>query len=193
MEIDPQIGDILQSLSINSSVQVRHGAANASDVIGSLIRPLTHDFGLSGIYICASRGAGEIIDMLVEAQIDPSPIHFIDLVSTSTVGGTDVSHSNISFIDSPVILESIMLRTMYFQRAQSAQQMFVILDSAHALSIYNDERMLAEYVHNFVNTFRQRNTLSIILTIPDQVPPEVLANLDLYCTDLIDRGNLVIG
>jgi hypothetical protein len=30
------------------------------------------------------------------------------------------------------------------------------------------------------------------LNVPDQVPPMVLSNLDLYCTDLIDRGQVVI-
>ncbi|MAK77946.1 MAG: hypothetical protein CL992_01520 [Euryarchaeota archaeon] len=193
MDIDPRIGDVLKSLSINSSVQVRHGANNAFDIIGSVVRPLLLEFGLPGIYISASRAAIEVIDALMEEGIDPSPMHFIDLVSTSTIGGTDVSHTNISFIDSPVMLEAIMLRTMYFQRARPNEQMFVILDSVHALSIYNEPRLLAEYIHTFVNTFRRRNTLSILFTIPDQVAPEVLANMDLYCTELIDRGDLIIG
>ena len=193
MDIDPRIGDVLKSLSINASVQVRHDASNSFDIIGSVVRPLLLEFALPGIYISASRSAIEIIDALMEAGIDPSPMHFIDLVSTSTVGGTDVSHTNISFIDSPVMLEAIMLRTMYFQRARPDEQMFVILDSVHALSIYNDPRMLAEYIHTFINTFRRRNTLSVLLTIPDQVAPGVLANMDLYCTELIDRGDLIIG
>ena len=53
--------------------------------------------------------------------------------------------------------------------------------------------MLAEYLHTFVNTFRQREVLSVIINVPDQTPPGVLANLDLYCTDLIDRGQIVIN
>jgi len=34
--------------------------------------------------------------------------------------------------------------------------------------------------------------LTAIVNVPDQTPPGVLANLDLYCTDLIDRGQVVI-
>jgi hypothetical protein len=52
--------------------------------------------------------------------------------------------------------------------------------------------MLAEYLHTFINTFRQREVLSVILNVPDQTPPLVLANLDTYCTDLIDRGQVVL-
>ena len=53
------------------------------------------------------------------------------------------------------------------------------------------DRMLAEYLHTFINTFRQREVLSVILNVPDQTPPLVLANLDTYCTDLVDRGQVV--
>ena len=45
------------------------------------------------------------------------------------------------------------------------------MDSINALSIYNDDRMLAEYLHTFINTFRQREVLSVLINVPDQTPP----------------------
>ena len=90
------------------------------------------------------------------------------------------------------MLESILLRTLYHLRTTPYERNFVFIDSVNALSIYNDDRMLAEYLHTLINTFRQREILTVMLTIPDQTPPAVLANLDLYCTDLIDRGNVTI-
>ena len=85
-----------------------------------------------------------------------------------------------------------MLRTLYLLSEYSDTGNFVILDSVNALSIYNEKRMLAEYLHTFINTFRAREVLTAIINVPDQTPPGVLANLDLYCTDLIDRGQVVI-
>ena len=70
----------------------------------------------------------------------------------------------------------------------STNNAIVLVDDDHSLS-----EMLAEYLHTFVNTFRQREVLSVIVNVPDQTPPGVLANLDLYCTDLIDRGQIVIN
>ena len=90
------------------------------------------------------------------------------------------------------MLESILLRTLYTLRTVTNQRNFVFLDSVNALAIYNDDRMLAEYLHTFINTFRQREVLSVLLNVPDQTPPLVLANLDTYCTDLIDRGQVVL-
>ena len=124
---------------------------------------------------------------------DISRIQFIDLVSSGILGGTDVEYNNIHFVDSPIMLESVLLRTLYILRMTTSARNFVFLDSVNALAIYNDDRMLAEYLHTFINTFRQREVLSVILNVPDQTPPLVLANLDLYCTDLIDRGQVLIN
>ncbi len=161
-------------------------------VTASTIVPLLQMFEMGGVYISASRGASEIIQAFETIGIDVSNIHFIDLVSSGILGGTNVQYNNVSFVDSPIMLESILLRTLYWLRTAPNLRNFVFIDSVNSLAIYNEEKMLAEYLHTFINTFRQREVLSVILNIPDQVPPSVLSNLDLYCTDLVDRGQVVI-
>jgi archaellum biogenesis ATPase FlaH len=191
-ELDQRIAEQLTEVSLNSAVQVRCGNSNAFMVTASTLIPLMQMFEMGGVYICATRGAVEIIDGFEAIGVDVSEIHFIDLVSSGILGGTDTDHPNITFVDSPIMLESVLLRTLYTLRISQSERNFVLIDSVNALAIYNEERMLAEYLHIFINTFRQREVLSIILNVPDQVPPMVLANLDLYCTDLIDRGQVVI-
>ncbi|MDP6199647.1 MAG: hypothetical protein QF531_02655 [Candidatus Poseidonia sp.] len=191
-ELDQMIAEQLTQVSLGSSVQVRLSSANAFAVTASTMLPLMQMFEMGGVYISASRGAVEIIQAFEAIGVDVSNIHFLDLVSSGVLGGTDVPYSNITFIDSPIMLESILLRTLYTLRTVNNQRNFVILDSVNALAIYNDDRMLAEYLHTFINTFRQREVLSVILNVPDQTPPLVLANLDTYCTDLIDRGQVVL-
>ena len=191
-ELDQMIAEQLTQVSLGSSVQVRLSSANAFAVTASTMIPLMQMFEMGGVYISASRGAVEIIQAFEAIGVDVSNIHFLDLVSSGVLGGTDVPYNNITFIDSPIMLESILLRTLYTLRTVNNQRHFVFLDSVNALAIYNDDRMLAEYLHTFINTFRQREVLSVILNVPDQTPPLVLANLDTYCTDLIDRGQVVL-
>ena len=191
-ELDQRIAEQLTQVSLGSSVQVRMSSANSFAVTASTMVPLMQMFEMGGVYISASRGAVEIIQAFEAIGIDVSNIQFLDLVSSGVLGGTDVPYSNITFIDSPIMLESIMLRTLYTLRTVNNQRNFVFLDSVNALAIYNDDRMLAEDLHTFINTFRQREVLSVILNVPDQTPPLVLANLDTYCTDLIDRGQVVL-
>ena len=192
-ELDQRIAEQLTQVSLGSSVQVRMSSANAFAVTASTMVPLMQMFEMGGVYISASRGAVEIIQAFEAIGVDVSGIHFLDLVSSGVLGGTDVPYANITFVDSPIMLESIMLRTLYTLRTVNNQRNFVFLDSVNALAIYNDDRMLAEYLHTFINTFRQREVLSVILNVPDQTPPLVLANLDTYCTDLVDRGQVVIS
>ena len=191
-ELDQQIAEQLTQVSLGSSVQVRMSASNSFAVTASTMIPLMQMFEMGGVYISASRGAVEIIQAFESIGVDVSGIHFLDLVSSGVLGGTDVPYSNITFIDSPIMLESILLRSLYTLRTVSSARNFVFLDSVNALAIYNDDRMLAEYLHTFINTFRQREVLSVMLNVPDQTPPLVLANLDTYCTDLIDRGQVVL-
>ena len=192
MELDQRIAEQLTEVTLNSSVQVRCGTSNAFMVTASVIVPLLHSFEMGGVYISASRGATETIDALETLGLSTENIHFIDLVSSGFLGGTEVEHKNISFVDSPIMLESVLLRTLYHLRTTSNERNFVFLDSVNALAIYNEERMLAEYLHTFINTFRNREVLTVILNVPDQTPPSVLANMDLYCTDLVERGQVVI-
>ncbi|MGY8745621.1 MAG: hypothetical protein ACKVG2_03625 [Candidatus Poseidoniales archaeon] len=191
-ELDQRIAEQLTEVSLNSSVQVRCGNSNAFMVAASTMVPLMQMFEMTGVYICATRGAVEVIEAFEAIGVDVSQIQFVDLVSAGILGGTDVPYTNITFVDSPIMLESVLLRTLYILRISSSARNFVLLDSVNALAIYNEERMLAEYLHTFINTFRQRDVLSVILNVPDQVPPMVLSNLDLYCTDLVDRGQVVI-
>ena len=191
-ELDQRIAEQLTQVSLGSSVQVRMSSANAFAVTASTMVPLMQMFEMGGVYISASRGAVEIIQAFEAIGVDVSGIHFLDLVSSGVLGGTDVPYANITFVESPIMLESIMLRTLYTLRTVNNQRNFVFLDSVNALAIYNDDRMLAEYLHTFINTFRQREVLSVILNVPDQTPPLVLANLDTYCTDLVDRGQVVL-
>ena len=191
-EIDQGITDQLTEVSLNSAIQVRCGNSNAFMVTASTMIPLLQMFEMSGVYISASRGAAEIIQAFEAIGVDVSHIQFIDLVSSGILGGTSVPYSNVHFVDSPIMLESVLLRTLYILKTTNHERNFVFLDSVNALAIYNEDRMLAEYLHTFINTFRQQEVLSVILNVPDQTPPLVLSNLDLYCTDLIDRGQVVI-
>ena len=191
-ELDQRIAEQLTEVALNSAVQVRCGNSNAFMVTASTMVPLMQMFEMGGVYISGSRSAIEMIEAFETIGIDVSHIQFIDLVSSGVLGGTDVDRTNVHFVDSPIMLESILLRTLYLLRTTTNERNFIVLDSVNSLAIYNEDRMLAEYLHTFINTFRQREVLSVILNVPDQTSPLVLSNLDLYCTDLIDRGQVVI-
>ena len=121
----------------SSAIQVRVGTSNSELIIASILQPLIQGFGMRGVYICASRSAAEIIQTLDSIGIDTSGVQFIDTVSSGFIGGTEVPYPNIRFVDSPIMLESIMLQTLYHLSEFKETGIFVILDSVNAISIYN--------------------------------------------------------
>ena len=180
-ELDQGIAD--QLTEVSSAVQSKLGVA--TQMLSRLQQasiPLVQMFEMGGVYISASRGASEVIQAFESVGMDSLNIQFIDLVSSGILGGTNVPYNNIHFVDSPIMLESVLLRTFYILQTNNSERNFVFLDSVNALAIYNEDRMLGEYLHTFINTFRQQEVLSVILNAPDQTPPLVLSNLDLYCT-----------
>lgn len=191
-EFDEKIAEQLTQVTVNSAVQARCGTTNSFRVVASMLHPLLDNFGMGGVYVCASRGATEIIEALESIGVDVSQLYFIDCVSSSRAGGTETDNPNITHVDSPVMLESILLRTMFLMRTMVTERNFVLIDSVNAMAIYNDDRLLNEYLHMMINHFRAQEVLSLIINVPDQTPASVLANLDLYCTDTIDRGQVVI-
>ena len=142
IELDVGIAQQLaEEVTPSSAIQVRVGTSNSELIIASLLQPLIQGFEMRGVYICASRSATEIIQTLERIGIDPSGIQFIDTVSSGFIGGTTVPYPNVRFVDSPIMLESIMLQTLYHLSEYTETGNFVILDSVNALSIFNEKRM----------------------------------------------------
>ena len=184
IEFDLGIAEQLTQVTTTSSVQVRVGTSNSDLVIASIIQPLMQNFGMGRIHHsftnCSKRHRDDEYNW---SRCFSNPLHRLCIIRYS--GRDSKSYSNIGYIDSPIMLESMMLRTLHRLENSQIQQNFVILDSVNALSIYNEERILAEYLHTFINTCKNRQVLSLIVNVPDQTPAGVLSNLDLYCSDLM--------
>ena len=134
IELDEEVAQQLTQVSLNSALQVRCGPRNAFAVTSSILTPLMQAFEMGGVYITASRSADEIATAMETVGVPTAPLHFLDLVSSGVLGGTSTSFPNISFVDSPIMLESILLRTLYHLRTTPYERNFVFIDSVNALS-----------------------------------------------------------
>ena len=81
-------------------------------VTASTMIPLMQMFEMGGSTSALLAGAVEIIEAFEAIGVDVSNIQFVDLVSSGILGGTEVPYNNITFVDSPIMLESVLLRTL---------------------------------------------------------------------------------
>ena len=108
-------GDTLTSISLSAENFHEDTVKLVSVLVGKK---------LGGIYVTTSRPSSHIRAELEEAGADLSDLYFVDLVSM-TVGG-NTSDARTLFIESPTMLESILLNITLLERRLKSKRRFVM-------------------------------------------------------------------
>ena len=138
---------------------------------------------LGGIYVTTSRPSSHIIDELEEAKADLSDLYFVDLVSM-TVGGTTGDPRTL-YVESPTMLESILLNISLLERRLKAKRRFVMFDSVNGLSIYSEPKVLREFINVLGNSMRIKEIYSMLMTVTEQTHEDLNSALDLL-SDMVE-------
>jgi archaellum biogenesis ATPase FlaH len=99
--------------------------------------------------------------------------------------GTAVRSEHVSFVESPTMLENIMLKVEYLMRSVKGNKL-VLLDSINSLAIHNNTKILSEFLHILVNNLRAKNAYTIILSVDEQSNEEITSMLGLVCDETIN-------
>jgi archaellum biogenesis ATPase FlaH len=138
---------------------------------------------LGGVYVTTSRPSSHIIAELEAAKADLSDLYFVDLVSM-TVGG-DTNDPRTLFIESPTMLESVLLNISLLERRLKAKKRFVVFDSVNGLNIYSEPKVLKEFINVLGNSMRIKELYSMLLTVKEQTDDELAAALELLSDRMI--------
>ena len=138
---------------------------------------------LGGIYVTTSRPSSHIINELEEAKAALSDLYFVDLVSM-TVGGTTGDPRTL-YVESPTMLESILLNISLLERRLKAKRRFVMFDSVNGLSIYSEPKVLREFINVLGNSMRIREIYSMLLTVKEQTDEDLGSALKLLSDKVI--------
>ena len=154
--------------------------------------PLMQMFEMGGVYISASRGAVEIIQAFEAIGVDVSNIHFLDLVSSGVLGGTDVPYGNITFIDSPIMLESILLAGAHTLRTVDLNQR--ISCSLTASMRWRSTTTIACWQSTCTpsSTRSASERCSLSSSMCPIKRHRWCWRIWTYCTDLVDEGQVVL-
>ena len=138
---------------------------------------------LGGIYITTSRPSSHIVTELEEAKANLSDLYFVDLVSMTVGGNTDDART--LFIESPTMLESILLNISLLERRLKAKRIFVIFDSINGLSIYSKPMVLKEFINVLANSMRIKSIYTMLMTVEEQTDSDLAAALELLSDTMI--------
>ena len=93
---------------------------------------------------------------------------------------------NAVYVESPTMLENIMLKTQYILKKNVKDIAVVVIDSINSLAIHNDMKILSEFLHLFVTLLRSRNSYLITLSIREQSNQEINSIINFVSDEFLE-------
>jgi len=175
----------LETLEPGSAIALKFDIESYFDVITTITDDFVDDKGMNVIYETSTIPAGSILELLKAMEISLDPLNFVDAVSYMTMGA-DSRSLGVTFVESPTMLENIMLKIEYLLKKHPADQNTVVLDSINSLAIHNDTKILAEFLHILISSLRAHDCYTIILSVAEQESEDIDNILAMVCDDIIE-------
>lgn len=155
---------------------------NYKKLLVNLLKVLVNEENAPGIFITFNYPYSFLRNLFDEENINTKNLYFIDCISqTMFVEKVSVSYSEVLtteeciFLRSPTHLSELAIIVYeLLSSIKNPQKKFVILDSLHAMSIYNSKDRVVKFTHFLLNKLRIfRMTGFISLSLKNEVLEEV--------------------
>lgn len=145
---------------------------------------LVNDQDMGGVYVALTRPSKAMARRL-EDDIRMDDLYFVDCVTSMSEGPQTDTGSTI-YLESPTMLEAIVVKIGLLLNRVKTLDKFLFFDSINALSIYNDEKILSEFLHLLINNLRPREIVSMLLSVKGQTPRDIENMLKMMCDNVIE-------
>lgn len=153
--------------------------------IRTVVDHLGNDREMGGVYVTSTRPARAIMNRLKTDRVRMRELFFVDSISYTVGGGGGQSHQ-VVYVESPTMLEGVMLKVDWFLRRIRSEHKFVFFDSLNTMAIYNGENILSEFLHIMLNRLRSLDVFGTVMCVGSQIPEAVDNMLRLVCDETID-------
>jgi KaiC/GvpD/RAD55 family RecA-like ATPase len=134
------------------------------------------------IYLAAAIPASTLNDAMRSMEIEMSGVRFIDCISYSLAYKRQ---DNVQMVESPTMLEGILLKMEYLYRIVGRKGGVVIVDSVNSLALHNDVRMMSEFAHLIVASGRARGFRVLFIGVEEQTRPEYMDVMAMVCDKVV--------
>ncbi len=173
----------------SSAVSLQMSVDNYLDVIRGVVDLFANKKQMDTIYVTATISSDAIKRVLQALDIDDSRVYFVDCISHIMMGATATQQDEqTTLVESPTMLENIMLKVEYLIRRSQSKDKLVVIDSINSLAIHNNNWILSEFLHVLVSGLRSRDAYTVILTVEEHSTPELNNMVNLVCDHGIHAG-----
>src|SRR5213596_1515164 len=187
MAVTTEVSEKLSSLPEAAAVTLRMRAEHYFDVIRALLDVFSIKKSLDAIYVTSTIPSASIINALEVLEIRLDHIWFVDCISQIMMS-QEKRHPHAIIVESPTMLENIMLQVEFLLRRVPERNALVVLDSINSLAIHNNTKILSEFLHILVNHLRSRGAYTVIFSMREYETDEIRNMLVLVSDDSIELG-----
>ncbi len=189
-----QIADELLEMPEASAVSLQMSVDNYLDVIRGVVDLFANKKKMDTIYVTATISSEAIKRVLEALDIDSERVFFVDCISHIMMGAsTAAQDEKTTLVESPTMLENLMLKVEYLIRRSQSEGKVVVIDSINSLAIHNNNWILSELLHILVSGLRSRDAYTVILTVEEHSTPDISNMVNLVCDHGIHAGKLREG
>jgi len=184
MAVTTEVSEKLRALPEAAAVTLRMKAEYYFDVIRAILDVFATKKSLDSIYVTSTIPSTSIINALDVLEIPLDHIWFVDCISQIMMSAGQ-KHNHAIYVESPTMLENIMLKVEYLIRRTADRKNLVIIDSINSLSIHNNTKILSEFLHILVNNLRAKEAYTIIFSMEEYETEDIRNMLNLVSDETL--------
>jgi len=183
-ELAARIAQRLMDLPEGSAVALRMGADQYFDTIRGILDVYCPKKELEALYVTSTIPSRSIINALDVLEIPLERIWFVDCISQIMMSSAE-KHAHSIYVESPTMLENIMLKVEYLIRKTQSRGAVIIVDSINSLAIHNNTKILSEFLHIMVNNLRSKKASTLIFSMEQYENEDIRNMMNLVCDETI--------
>src|SRR3989475_164123 len=143
---------------------------------------------LEVVYVTTTIPAQSILSALEVLEVPMDHIWLVDCISQIMMSQAK-QHPHAIIVESPTMLENIMLKVEFLLRKHPDRSALVVLDSINSLAIHNNTKILSEFLHILVNNLRARGAYTVIFSMLEYETEDIRNMLVLVSDETIELGD----
>ena len=188
MTVTTEIADKLSALPEASAVALRLRTDQYFDAIQGMLDNFAGKKNLEIVYVTSTIPSQSIIHALEVLEIPLDHIWFVDCISQIMMAAAK-RHPHAIAVESPTMLENLMLKVEFLLRRHRDRTALVILDSINSLAIHNNTKILSEFLHILVNNLRSHGAYTVIFSMREYETEDIRNMLVLVSDETIELGH----
>jgi archaellum biogenesis ATPase FlaH len=164
------------AIQVNQSVGIQVPENRHGDLLEAVFNSMcrnTHDIWT---FVTVSKTFDYLAKTFKESTRHPN-IKFIDCISRAA--GISDNANNCIFLESPVMLENLILEIINNFKSQKRDiDKYIVIDSLSALMIYNDPGIIREFISLVMNRSRAENIHVVSILVEEEMDSNKLIQLN---------------